>query len=123
MCGGTGTRLWPLSRAGFPKQFLALNGSESLFQQAVRRLAGLSTSGNTLALPLVVDNEDHRFLILEQLREAGIDADTIILEPTGRNTALALTLSALAALESPHSALSPQSSALTRCQLTAANWF
>ena len=92
MAGGSGTRLWPLSRAGYPKQFLVLSGNSSLFQQAARRLQGL-------AKPLVVGNEEHRFLILDQLREARLDPAAVLLEPFGRNTAPALTLAALQALE------------------------
>jgi len=99
LCGGSGTRLWPLSRAGFPKQFLCLTGDDSLFQQAAARLAGLTASDLKLAPPLVVGNEEHRFLVLEQMRETGIDIGAAILEPAGRNTAPALTLAALAALE------------------------
>jgi mannose-1-phosphate guanylyltransferase/mannose-6-phosphate isomerase len=103
LCGGSGSRLWPLSRAGFPKQFLDLSGSgdgKSLFQQAVARLNQLSSSSTSLGNTLVVANEDHRFLVLDQLREIeGIKA-TLLLEPTGRNTAPALTLGALYASES-----------------------
>ena len=90
MCGGAGTRLWPLSRAGFPKQFLALNGEETLFQQAAARLMGLGAAGHTLSAPLIVGNEEYRVLILEQLREARINPETILLEPAARNTAPAL---------------------------------
>lgn len=93
LCGGSGTRLWPLSRAGFPKQFLCLTGTESLFQQAAKRLGGS---------PYIVSNEEHRFLAQEQLREAGIQSATFLLEPVGRNTAPALTLAALAALDEGH---------------------
>lgn len=99
MCGGSGTRLWPLSRAGFPKQFLALTGNESLFQQAARRLTALAGEDMPVAAPLIVGNEEHRFLMLEQLREVAIDPAAALLEPVGRNTAPALTLAALAALE------------------------
>ena len=99
LCGGSGTRLWPLSRAGFPKQFLCLTGDESLFQQAARRLAGLAGDGFAVAAPCIVSNEEHRFLAMEQLREAGIELGTALLEPVGRNTAPALTLAALAAQE------------------------
>jgi mannose-1-phosphate guanylyltransferase / mannose-6-phosphate isomerase len=99
LAGGSGTRLWPLSRAGFPKQFLCLDGSSSLFQQAVSRLAGLQPDALKLSPPLVVCNEDHRFLVLEQLREIGVEAGPLLLEPEGRNTAPALTLAALAAVE------------------------
>lgn len=100
LCGGSGTRLWPLSRAGFPKQFLCLTGDESLFQLAVRRLGALAASDIEVAAPLIVGNEDHRFLVLEQMRESGIAPDAVLLEPAGRNTAPALTLAALAARES-----------------------
>jgi mannose-1-phosphate guanylyltransferase/mannose-6-phosphate isomerase len=99
LCGGSGTRLWPLSRAGFPKQFLCLTGDESLFQQAAHRLAGLAGDGLTVAPPCIVSNEEHRFLAMEQLREAGIEPGAALLEPVGRNTAPALTLAALAARE------------------------
>ena len=99
LCGGSGTRLWPLSRAGFPKQFLCLTGDESLFQQAAKRLATLAADDITVSAPFIVSNEDHRFLALEQLREAGIEMGAALLEPIGRNTAPALTLAALAALE------------------------
>jgi mannose-1-phosphate guanylyltransferase / mannose-6-phosphate isomerase len=99
MAGGSGTRLWPLSRSGFPKQFLALDGRSSLFQQAVERLGALNGSGIAAAAPLVVGNDEHRFLLLEQLRELRITNATVLLEPLGRNTAPALTLAALAALD------------------------
>lgn len=99
LCGGTGTRLWPLSRAGFPKQFLCLTGEESLFQLAVRRLAGLKGDDIAAAAPIVVTNDEHRFLASEQLRESGVEANKILLEPVARNTAPALTLAALAACE------------------------
>ncbi len=96
LCGGSGTRLWPLSRAGFPKQFLCLTGEQSLFQLAAARLAGLAAPDMAVAPPLVVTNEEHRFLALEQLRETGIESASLLLEPAGRNTAPALTLAALA---------------------------
>ncbi|MFO1267543.1 MAG: mannose-1-phosphate guanylyltransferase/mannose-6-phosphate isomerase [Rubrivivax sp.] len=100
MAGGSGTRLWPLSRAGFPKQFLALGGSgTSLFQQAVARLAGLADERIAVGAPLVVGNEEHRFLVLDQLRELKAEPAAVLLEPMGRNTAPALTLAALQALE------------------------
>src|SRR6516225_9599045 len=99
MAGGSGTRLWPLSRSGFPKQFLALTGDESLFQQAVRRLSDLAAPDIEVRAPLIVGNADHRFLTLEQLREMGVEPASVILEPVGRNTAPALTLAALAARE------------------------
>jgi mannose-1-phosphate guanylyltransferase/mannose-6-phosphate isomerase len=99
LCGGAGTRLWPLSRAGFPKQFLCLTGTDSLFQQAAKRLASLVANDIAVSAPFIVSNEDHRFLALEQLREAGIEMGAALLEPIGRNTAPAMTLAALAALE------------------------
>lgn len=100
LCGGSGTRLWPLSRNGFPKQFLALHGDESLFQMAVRRLADLAEPGLNASSPLIVTNEAHRFLAAEQLREiqAGQSAK-LLLESQGRNTAPAITLAALAAMD------------------------
>ncbi len=98
MAGGSGTRLWPLSRAGFPKQFLPLaGGTTSLFQQAASRLAQVAGDGIAVAPPLVVGNEEHRFLVLDQLRELRTPPQAVVLEPAGRNTAPALTLAALQA--------------------------
>jgi mannose-1-phosphate guanylyltransferase/mannose-6-phosphate isomerase len=97
LCGGSGTRLWPLSRSGFPKQFLCLTGAESLFQQAAKRLVSLGSADLQVAKPMIVTGEEHRFLAAEQLREAGIELGVALLEPVGRNTAPALTLAALAA--------------------------
>lgn len=99
LCGGSGTRLWPLSRAGFPKQFLSLTGNESLFQQAAQRQASLGNNQIHVASPLIVSRDEHRFLVSEQLREVGISLGTALLEPTGRNTAPALTLAALTAVQ------------------------
>jgi mannose-1-phosphate guanylyltransferase/mannose-6-phosphate isomerase len=99
MAGGSGTRLWPLSRSGFPKQFLVLSGQTSLFQQAVTRLQGLGDAAIEVAAPLVVGNEEHRFLVLDQLRELKTAPGAVLLEPVGRNTAPAVTLAALQALE------------------------
>lgn len=99
LCGGSGTRLWPLSRTGFPKQFLCLTGNESLFQQAAQRLHQLGSTDVAVARPIIVTGEEHRFLAAEQLREIGIELGSALLEPTGRNTAPALTLAALAAME------------------------
>ena len=99
LCGGSGTRLWPLSRTGFPKQFLSLTGNESLFQQAALRLAALGSCSIKVEAPVIVSGEDHRFLASEQLREVGIALGCALLEPTGRNTAPALTLAALAAVQ------------------------
>jgi mannose-1-phosphate guanylyltransferase/mannose-6-phosphate isomerase len=100
LCGGSGTRLWPLSRSGFPKQFLCLTGAESLFQQTARRLAALAADDLAVAPASIVCNEEHRFLAWEQWRETGVLRGDLLLEPEGRNTAPALTLAALAALES-----------------------
>jgi len=100
LCGGSGTRLWPLSRTGFPKQFLCLTGKESLFQQAALRLANLGNLDIQVASPIIVTGEDHRFLAFEQLREIGVKLGSALLEPVGRNTAPALTLAALTAMES-----------------------
>jgi mannose-1-phosphate guanylyltransferase/mannose-6-phosphate isomerase len=99
LCGGSGTRLWPLSRTGFPKQFICLTDRTSLFQQAALRLTALATDEVRVAPPIVVTGEEHRFLTSEQLREVDIPLGSALLEPIGRNTAPALTLAALAALE------------------------
>ena len=96
LSGGSGTRLWPLSREKYPKQLLPLIGEDSLLQATVRRVEGLGLG--TLAVPMVVCNEEYRFVIAEQLRLMG-QPGRIVLEPTGRNTAPALTLAALAALQ------------------------
>lgn len=93
LSGGSGTRLWPLSREHFPKQLLAFAGDRSLLQDTLLR-AGQCGPG--MALPLIVCNEEHRFLVAEQVRELGQSPAGIILEPIGRNTAPALTLAALA---------------------------
>ena len=95
MAGGSGTRLWPLSRAQHPKQFLVLSGNRSLFQQATQRLAALAAADITVAAPCIVGNEEHRFLVLDQLRELKLPPATVLLEPMGRNTAPAMTLAAL----------------------------
>ncbi|MDP4299840.1 mannose-1-phosphate guanylyltransferase/mannose-6-phosphate isomerase [Leptothrix discophora] len=98
MAGGSGTRLWPLSRAGYPKQFLVLDDSNrSLFQQAALRLQGLAAPDLAVRAPLIVGNEEHRFLVLDQLREVACEPRAVLLEPIGRNTAPAITLAALQA--------------------------
>ncbi len=99
LCGGSGTRLWPLSRAGFPKQFLVLSGTHSLYQLAAIRLQALSDDAIQMQGSLIVTGEEHRFLALEQLRELQLGQATLILEPSARNTAAALTLAALQAVE------------------------
>lgn len=98
LCGGSGTRLWPLSRTGFPKQFLVLSGTTSLFQQAASRLNQLGAADIAVGKTLVVTNEEHRFLVLDQLRELPEISPTLLLESVGRNTAPALTLAALQAV-------------------------
>jgi len=97
LSGGAGTRLWPLSREFYPKQLLALAGDSSLLQDTLIRLDGLSDSASKIDVtaPLIICNEEHRFLVAEQSRLAGIDLNGIMLEPFGRNTAPALTLTAL----------------------------
>ena len=95
LSGGSGTRLWPLSREQYPKQLLPLVGDESLLQATVRRMDGLPA----VAEPLLVCNEEHRFVVAEQVRQLGRQG-SVLLEPIGRNTAPALTLAALWALRS-----------------------
>ncbi|QRM20048.1 mannose-1-phosphate guanylyltransferase/mannose-6-phosphate isomerase [Dechloromonas sp. TW-R-39-2] len=98
LCGGSGTRLWPLSREQYPKQLLCLNGNHTMLQATALRLDGVALAeGDVLAAPLLVGNEEYRFLIAEQLRQVGVAHPTLVLEPCGRNTAPALTLAALAA--------------------------
>ena len=99
LCGGSGTRLWPLSRAGFPKQFLVLSGTTSLFQQAIQRVNGLAAEDIRVGATLIVTGEEHRFLALDQLREMPEVIATLLLEPISLNTAPALTLAALQAIE------------------------
>jgi mannose-1-phosphate guanylyltransferase/mannose-6-phosphate isomerase len=91
LSGGSGTRLWPLSREHYPKQLLSLVGDETLLQQTSRRVEGMGETAPTV----VVCNEEHRFLIAEQLRQIGQAPAVLILEPVGRNTAPALTVVAL----------------------------
>jgi mannose-1-phosphate guanylyltransferase/mannose-6-phosphate isomerase len=98
LCGGSGTRLWPLSRSGYPKQFLALSGNQdnkTLFQEVVARLNQIHTDSVRLGETVIVTNEDHRFIVLDQLREMNGVQATLLLEPTGRNTAPALTIASL----------------------------
>ncbi len=90
LSGGSGTRLWPLSRSMRPKQFIDRVGEESLFQQTLTRLSGIEG----IADPIIVCNDEHRFLVAEQLQELGIDNRTIILEPVGRNTGPAIAVAA-----------------------------
>ena len=94
LSGGVGSRLWPVSREGRPKQFLPLGGTLSMLQETAQRVDGLVT-----AAPMVVCNENHRFLVAEQLREVDLKPSGLILEPAGRNTAPAIALAAVAALK------------------------
>jgi mannose-1-phosphate guanylyltransferase/mannose-6-phosphate isomerase len=94
LAGGTGSRLWPKSRAALPKQFLSLTSDNTMLQDTILRLPT-----DKMDPPLFICNEDHRFLAAEQLRVANIDYDSIILEPVGRNTAPAIALAALRAIQ------------------------
>jgi len=91
LSGGSGTRLWPLSREAYPKQFLPLVDQNTMLQNTALRIAGLAD----VAAPLVVCNQEHRFMVAEQLRAIGIQPATAILEPVGRNTAPAVAVAAL----------------------------
>ncbi len=94
LSGGVGSRLWPVSRESYPKQFLPLAGEQSMLLQTLARVSGL----DAVAEPLVVCNDDHRFMVAEQLRSQGQRASAIVLEPVGRNTAPAVAVAALQAL-------------------------
>ena len=96
LCGGSGTRLWPLSRKSYPKQFVSLIGDETLFQASARRLSG-AADGLKFAAPMVLTNSDFRFIVAEQLQAVGIDPGAILIEPEGRNTAPAVLAAALRA--------------------------
>ena len=100
LCGGTGTRLWPLSRKSYPKQFLSLLDEEekSMVQITYNRLLGLEN----LAQPILICNEEHRFIVAEQFREINIIPQSILLEPFGRNTAPAIALAAIKSMEIEH---------------------
>ncbi|GAB1406378.1 mannose-1-phosphate guanylyltransferase/mannose-6-phosphate isomerase [Thermomonas brevis] len=93
LSGGSGTRLWPLSREAYPKQFLPLAGEDTMLQATWRRVAGIAD-----AAPIVIAGEDHRFLVAEQLRQADAPTPAIVLEPVGRNTAPAIAAAALQAM-------------------------
>jgi len=92
LCGGSGTRLWPLSRSSYPKQFLRLAGEHTMLQETLLRLAGLPD----VADPVVICNQEHRFLVAEQLRAIGVTPKLLLLEPMGRNTAPAVAAAAVA---------------------------
>ncbi|MEM9196246.1 MAG: mannose-1-phosphate guanylyltransferase/mannose-6-phosphate isomerase [Pseudomonadota bacterium] len=96
LCGGSGTRLWPLSRMSYPKQFARLIGTESLYQASLRRL-----SGPDFATPMILTNAEFRFIATEQLSEAGFARARILIEPASRNTAPAIAAAALALAEDP----------------------
>lgn len=96
LCGGSGTRLWPLSRKSYPKQFSQLMGETSLFEQTVRRV-----SGTGFAAPIAVTNTDYRFIVAEQLLAAGAQKPTIMIEPQARNTAPAILAAALSLQDQP----------------------
>jgi len=100
LSGGVGSRLWPVSRETHPKQFLPLAGELSMLQETLQRTSGLEETP-----PLVVCNEEHRFMVAEQLRQVGLQAGALVLEPAGRNTAPAVALAALQALGSDPEAL------------------
>src|SRR5579872_2006151 len=91
LSGGTGTRLWPMSRSLYPKQLLALAGDKSLLQQTALRVP----ADTGFAAPTIIANEEHRFIIAEQLREIGVAPEALILEPSGRNTAPAACIAGL----------------------------
>ena len=97
LCGGVGTRLWPLSRKSFPKQFLSINSSNnnSLLQNTQKRLEGIKG----LIDPILICNSEHRFIVAEQMREINVTPKSIILEPFGRNTAPAILIAAFKSLE------------------------
>ena len=97
LSGGSGTRLWPLSRELYPKQLLPLVGERTMLQETAHRVEGLEEVG----APIVVCNESHRFMVAEQLREEGVRPQAIVLEPMGRNTAPAVAVAALVALQAP----------------------
>src|SRR5215471_1561903 len=94
MCGGAGTRLWPISRESMPKQFVPLVGERSTFQQTLQRVTDPATFGR----PIVITHSDFRFVVAEQLRELGIEAD-IVLEPMRRDSGPAVAVAAALALE------------------------
>ena len=113
LAGGSGTRLWPLSRSLYPKQFLKLNSDKSLLQNTIDR--AVSACGGQL---MIVCNEDHRFLTAEQMREIGHEG-TIILEPVARNTAPAIALAALHARCLLYTSPSPRDATLSRMPSSA----
>ena len=101
LSGGSGTRLWPLSRSLHPKQLIDLVGDQSLLQHTLTRLSGISTA----KAPIVVCNQEHRFQVAEQLRALEIEGASLILEPVGRNTAPAIAIAALEACNADEDAV------------------
>ena len=103
LCGGSGTRLWPLSRASFPKQYLEINPQKSIsfFQETINRIKIYENIED----PIVICNEEHRFIVAEQLREINVKAKSILLEPVGRNTAPAITIASFKAVESDQNSI------------------
>ena len=97
LCGGSGTRLWPLSRKSFPKQYLSFmsRNNKSLLQETYERISKIENIMN----PILVCNEEHRFIAAEQMREINIHPNSILLEPFGRNTGPAITLASLIAIQ------------------------
>ena len=95
LCGGTGTRLWPLSRKSYPKQFVPLIGEETLFQGCARRMQAEADEALHFAAPTILTNSDFRFIVTEQLQDVGIDPGPVLIEPAGRNTAPAVLAAAL----------------------------
>ena len=100
LCGGSGSRLWPLSRESYPKQYLSLlkNSKFSLLQNTIKRISNVKN----IVPPLLICNEEHRFIVLDQLNQIDVKPSGIILEPVGRNTAPAITIAALKALQGYH---------------------
>ncbi|MDM8535499.1 mannose-1-phosphate guanylyltransferase/mannose-6-phosphate isomerase [Desulfobacterales bacterium HSG17] len=101
LAGGSGTRLWPLSRELYPKQLLELTGDKTMLQDTILRLSGIDEMEN----PVIICNENHRFMVAEQLRNINISPDSIILEPVGRNTAPAVAVAALKTLNASQDSL------------------
>ena len=101
LSGGSGTRLWPLSRKQYPKQYLSLKGDNTMFQETILRLDGLEN----IASPIIICNSDHRFLVAEQLQQIGISDATILLEPIGRNTAPAIAAAAIQVIKDDDNAI------------------
>ncbi|NOJ02473.1 mannose-1-phosphate guanylyltransferase/mannose-6-phosphate isomerase [Vibrio splendidus] len=104
LAGGSGSRLWPLSRELYPKQFLNIAGEQSMLQQTLQRLQGIDAhlTDSSCDAPFIICNEEHRFIAAEQIRSANVPHSGILLEPVGRNTAPAIALAALQALTKSH---------------------